>query len=237
MKSPHTTGRRGTGRTVENMKKINPKAPAFMAHVYLATHTRADGTCLTPELTMQLEKINNVLATNPEDASLDVDHDPVTQVCGKYKKGYARGCGFGVTRDELLSSSHLRDQLHEEKQTRLSLEEDMKQQLLSQGEAIKGLEETIANLTSQSQPPVDATTTFTRMDTPSHVQSRTMPYSGGEGRCELLSFIEKKVVMSGRVIAGDFDAPVFKVIIDDINFEADNNASFTDPAFGYLYNA
>ncbi|KAF6173933.1 hypothetical protein GIB67_039884 [Kingdonia uniflora] len=126
MKSPHTIGRRGTGRTTENM-----------------------------------EKINNVLATNPEDASLDVDHDPVEQVCGKDKNGYARGCGFGVTRDELLSSSHLWDQLHEEQRTRLSLEEDMKQKLLFQGEAIIGLEETIMNLTSQSQPPVDATMTFT----------------------------------------------------------------------------
>ncbi|KAF6168529.1 hypothetical protein GIB67_015076 [Kingdonia uniflora] len=64
-----------------------------------------------------------------------------------------------------------------------------------------------------------------------------MPYSGGEGHYELLSFIGKKVLVSGRVIVGDFDAPMFKVIVDDINFEADNNASFTDPVFDYLCNA
>ncbi|KAF6134730.1 hypothetical protein GIB67_002131 [Kingdonia uniflora] len=45
-----------------------------------------------------------------------------------------------------------------------------------------------------------------------------------------------KVLVSESVIAGDFDASMFKVTVDDVNFEVDNNTSFTDPAFDYLYN-
>ncbi|KAF6174734.1 hypothetical protein GIB67_008789 [Kingdonia uniflora] len=79
MKRPDTSGRRGSGRTAERLWKKNPKVPIFRTDVYLATHTKADGSSLTPELDVELEKIRNICIVEPETVSLDIDNDPVAQ--------------------------------------------------------------------------------------------------------------------------------------------------------------
>ncbi|KAF6158188.1 hypothetical protein GIB67_014982 [Kingdonia uniflora] len=79
MKRPHTSGRRGSGRTAERLRKKNPKVPILRTDVYLAAHTRADGSSLTPELDVELEKIRNICIAEPETINLDIDNDPVVQ--------------------------------------------------------------------------------------------------------------------------------------------------------------
>ncbi|KAF6168220.1 hypothetical protein GIB67_011605 [Kingdonia uniflora] len=106
-------------------RKKNPKVPAFRTDVYLAIHTRVDGSSLIPELDVELEKIRNICIVEPEIISLVIDNDPVVQVCGKDNKGRTRACGLNVSREEVLSSYHLRDQLLQEKTTRLTLEKDL----------------------------------------------------------------------------------------------------------------
>ncbi|KAF6147569.1 hypothetical protein GIB67_035326 [Kingdonia uniflora] len=56
MNRPHTSGRRGSGRTTERLRKKNPKVLVFRTDVYLAKHMRVDGSSLTPELDVELEK-------------------------------------------------------------------------------------------------------------------------------------------------------------------------------------
>ncbi|KAF6140352.1 hypothetical protein GIB67_011371 [Kingdonia uniflora] len=124
-KRPHTSGRRGSGRTAERLGKKNPKVLVFRIDVYLATHTRVDESSLIPELDVELEKIRNICIAEPETVSLDIDNDPIAQVCGKDTKGRTRACGLNVSQEEVLSSYHLRDQLLQKKTACLTLEEDL----------------------------------------------------------------------------------------------------------------
>ncbi|KAF6152527.1 hypothetical protein GIB67_035097 [Kingdonia uniflora] len=73
----------------------------------------------------QQTKIRNICIAEPEIVSFDIDIDPITQVCGKDTKDRTRACGLNVSREEVISSYHLRDQLHQEKTARLTLEEDL----------------------------------------------------------------------------------------------------------------
>ncbi|KAF6150290.1 hypothetical protein GIB67_033989 [Kingdonia uniflora] len=125
MKRPHTSTRRGSRRIAERLRKKNPKVPVFRTDVYLATHTRADGSSLTPEPDVELEKIRNICIAEPETVSLDIDSDLVAQVCSKDTKGRTRAYGLNVSREEVLSSYHFRDQLLQEKIVRLTLKEDL----------------------------------------------------------------------------------------------------------------
>ncbi|KAF6133890.1 hypothetical protein GIB67_040654 [Kingdonia uniflora] len=79
MKKPHTSGRRGSGRATERFRKKNPKVQIFRTNLYLATDTRVDGSCLTPELDVELEKIRNICIAEPETFSLDINNDPIAQ--------------------------------------------------------------------------------------------------------------------------------------------------------------
>ncbi|KAF6145289.1 hypothetical protein GIB67_041484 [Kingdonia uniflora] len=109
----------------QETRKKNPKVPVFRTNVYLATHTRVGGSSLTPELDVELEKIRNICIAEPKTVNLDIDNDPVVQVCGKDIKGRTRSCRLNVSREEVLSSCHLRDQLLQEKTVRLTLKEDL----------------------------------------------------------------------------------------------------------------
>ncbi|KAF6149542.1 hypothetical protein GIB67_003690, partial [Kingdonia uniflora] len=71
------------------------------------------------------EKIRIICIAELETVSLDIDNDPVTQVCGKDTQGRTRACGLNVSQEEVLSSYHLRDQLFKEKTAFLTLEEDL----------------------------------------------------------------------------------------------------------------
>ncbi|KAF6145149.1 hypothetical protein GIB67_020340 [Kingdonia uniflora] len=125
MKRPHTSGRRGSGRIDERLRKKNPKVLVFRPDVYLVAHTRVDRSSLTPELDVEFEKIRNICIVEPGIVSLDIDSDPIAQVYGKSTKGRIRECGLNVSREEVLSSYHLRNQLLQEKTARLTLEEDL----------------------------------------------------------------------------------------------------------------
>ena len=84
-----------------------------------------------------------MIATNdPLSINLDIDHDPVAQVCGKDPKGRVRGIGDGITRSQFLRSAPLRELLHKEESLHHSVEDKinklderfktLEQQLLTQ---------------------------------------------------------------------------------------------------------
>ncbi|KAF9613579.1 hypothetical protein IFM89_009249 [Coptis chinensis] len=135
MKTPHTSGRTGAARTAEALKKGNPFATVTRTDLYVAMHTRKDGSCPTPELTSKVKQIKDITERDPSSINLDVDHDPVAQVYGPEKKGFVRGLGIGVSKTTLLHSAPAVDQLQQERMLRLSAEEqiaNLREQVVSQ---------------------------------------------------------------------------------------------------------
>ncbi|KAL5728893.1 hypothetical protein ACHQM5_001920 [Ranunculus cassubicifolius] len=124
MKTPHVSGRTGAARMAEALKRGNPLANVTRTDLYLAMHSRSDGSCPTPELTEKVEKIKAIAKENPDSMNLDVDHDPVAQVYGPEKNSHCvRGMGLGVSKISLRHSAPALHQLEQEKRLRAAAEE------------------------------------------------------------------------------------------------------------------
>lgn len=107
LKFPHTTGRRGSARTEELMviykilfsykklrifnhvnmifhcklqQKENPEITITRTDLFMATHSRSDGSFPTQELSITAERINAIIASDSTSKQKDLNHDPVAQV-------------------------------------------------------------------------------------------------------------------------------------------------------------
>ncbi|KAF6150730.1 hypothetical protein GIB67_020813 [Kingdonia uniflora] len=213
MKRPHTSGRRGSGRAAERLRKKNPKVPIFRIDVYIATHTRADGSSLNQSLML---------------SCLDVDNDPVAQVCGKDTKARTRAYGLNVSREEVLSSYHLRNQLLQEKTARFTLEED----LVHVKDKLTTMDEKLSSLAAGRQGTFGSAT-FNATKSPSSMRPLSLiTLLGKKSPCELLSFTGK-IVASGRAI-GDSHSAVYIIIIDDVTYNIDIDSVDSDPSLSSL---
>lgn len=124
MKTPHYTGRTGAARTEESLKKGDPLATVTRTDIYLAMHSPKDGSRPTPEVLEKVEKIKAIAQQNPSSINLDVDHDPVSQVCGRERSGRAvRGMGMGVSKSSLRFSAPVLDLLQKERKLRVQAEQ------------------------------------------------------------------------------------------------------------------
>ncbi|KAF6144237.1 hypothetical protein GIB67_004910 [Kingdonia uniflora] len=161
------------------------------------------------------EKIRNICIVEPETVSLDIDNDTVAQVCGKDTKGRTRACGLNVSRVEVLSSYHIRDQLIQEKTARLTLEED----LVHVKDKLTTMDEKLSSLAATESPS-------------SMHPSSPIALSGKERPCELISFTGK-IVPSGRAI-GDSHSVVYNVIIEDVMYNPDIDSADSNPSLSSL---
>ncbi|KAF6159245.1 hypothetical protein GIB67_032016 [Kingdonia uniflora] len=228
MKRPHTSGRRGSGRTAERLRKKNPKVPIFKTDVYLATHTRAVKSSLTPELDVEQEKIRNICIAELEIVSIDIDNNPVAQVCGKDTKGRTQAYGLNVSREEVLSSYHLRDQLLQEKTARLTLEED----LVHVKDKLTTMDKKLSSLAAGRQGTFGSAI-FNATKSPSSMRpSSPIALLGKERPCELLSFTGK-IVASRRAIE-DSHSVVYNIIIDDVTYNPDIDSVDSDHSLSSL---
>ncbi|XP_058115359.1 uncharacterized protein LOC131258224 isoform X3 [Magnolia sinica] len=121
MKGPHTTGRRGAARTAEKMRKENPDTIITRTDLYMATHTRSDGSYPTQKLSVTMERIKSIIANDPASKQRDLDHDPVAQVCGRDSKGLVRGLGGGVSKTTIMASTPFMEEAQTERSARMSL--------------------------------------------------------------------------------------------------------------------
>ncbi|KAF9622729.1 hypothetical protein IFM89_032909 [Coptis chinensis] len=120
LKSLHTSGRRGAARTIHNLKKKNPNVKITRTLSYMAIHTRKDGSFLVPE---RMARINAIIEDDPSSIDLDLDNDPVAQVCGPDQYGRVLGIGVGVSKTSLIASGPAKEKLHQETQQRTMVEE------------------------------------------------------------------------------------------------------------------
>ncbi|KAF9624237.1 hypothetical protein IFM89_009036 [Coptis chinensis] len=120
LKLLHTSGRRRAASTIHNLKKKNPNVKITRTHSYMAIHTRKDGSFLAPE---RMARINVIIEDDPSSIDLDLDNDPVAQVCGPDQYGHVLGMGVGVSKTSLIASGPAKEKLHQETQQRTMVEE------------------------------------------------------------------------------------------------------------------
>ncbi|KAF9599389.1 hypothetical protein IFM89_036946, partial [Coptis chinensis] len=111
---------RSKERTIHNLKKKNPNVKITRTLSYMAIHTRKDGSFLAPE---RMARINAIIEDDPSSIDLDLDNDPVAQVCGPDQYGRVLGMGVGVSKTSLIASGPAKEKLHQETQQRTMVEE------------------------------------------------------------------------------------------------------------------
>ncbi|KAF9603953.1 hypothetical protein IFM89_039292, partial [Coptis chinensis] len=68
-------------------------------------------------------RINAIIEDDPSSIDLDLDNDPVAQVCGPDQYGRVLGMGVGVSKTSLIASGPAKEKLHQETQQRTMVEE------------------------------------------------------------------------------------------------------------------
>ncbi|KAF5195730.1 hypothetical protein FRX31_014683 [Thalictrum thalictroides] len=122
-KAQHKSGRKGAARIAYEMEKKYPDIPVIRTRLFMALHTKSDGSCPTQEHSPIVDQIKEIADKDPSSTLLDVDHDPVAQVYGPEVKGRVRACGTGVSKRGIDASALARHQLKRQKQYTSALED------------------------------------------------------------------------------------------------------------------
>ncbi|KAF9608636.1 hypothetical protein IFM89_010420 [Coptis chinensis] len=189
LKSLHTSGRRGAARTIHNLKKKNPNVKITRTLSYMAIHTRKDGSFLVPE---RMARINAIIEDDPSSIDLDLDNDPVAQVCGPDQYGRVLGMGVGVSKTSLIASGPAKEKLHQETQHCTMVEErvgTIEKHMIT-------LTQILMEIKDQCTKSVVADTSTSSVREPANTQS-CGHYSHGMQLCELLN-MHREVVAKGR---------------------------------------
>ncbi|KAF9608698.1 hypothetical protein IFM89_010830 [Coptis chinensis] len=120
VKALHTSVEGERQGPVHDMKSKNPNVKVTRTDSYMAIHTHKDGSFIAPE---RMERIKAIIEDDPASVSLDLDHDPVAQVCGPDKFGRVLGMSVGISKTSLASSAPAKEQLCQQKQQHSMLEE------------------------------------------------------------------------------------------------------------------
>ncbi|KAF9594297.1 hypothetical protein IFM89_029438, partial [Coptis chinensis] len=193
VKSLHTSGRRGSARTIHELKKRNPGAKFTRTDSYIAIHTCKDGSFIAPE---RMARINAIIEVDPSSVDLDLDNDPVAQVFGLDKYGRVRGMSAGITKTSLVSSAPAKEKLHQEYQQRTLVEE-----------RVMSLEKHMINLTqilvemkdqqTNSQKSVTANAATSNVREPANTQP-----SRGMQLCKMFN-MHRELIAKGRATKGN----------------------------------
>ncbi|KAF9611537.1 hypothetical protein IFM89_032937 [Coptis chinensis] len=123
VKALHTSGRKGAAKTVHDMKSKNPNVKVTRTDSYMAIHTHKDGSFIASE---RMERIKAIIEDDPASVNLDLDHDPVAQVCGPDKFGRVLGMSVGISKTALASSALAKERLCQQKQQHSMLKSVLK---------------------------------------------------------------------------------------------------------------
>ncbi|KAF9613157.1 hypothetical protein IFM89_005928 [Coptis chinensis] len=129
MKNPHTTGRRGSARTVAN----DLANPPSRTDIFVVTHTRKNGTFVSEEVRQKMIEINEIVACDPSSKYKDLDHDPVAEVFGKDGRGRVLGLGSGVSKTTHMATAHYKKKAEEVERSKLETQSqinDLKQEVI-----------------------------------------------------------------------------------------------------------
>ncbi|KAF9597180.1 hypothetical protein IFM89_016321 [Coptis chinensis] len=210
MNNPHTTDRRGSARTVEEMVVNDPANPPSRTDIFVVTHTRKNGTFVSEEVRQKM--INEIVARDPSSKYKDLDHDPVAEVFGKDGRGQVLGLGSGVSKTTLMVAAPYKKKAEEAERSKLELQsqiDDLKQQVIDGKKTQMEMQSQVnALLTMQGINPgaqMRISTNSPSDQTTDHSLSRRPMVSHSGQTCELQS-MGGRVVAIGRMLGDREDA-------------------------------
>ncbi|KAF9610906.1 hypothetical protein IFM89_025494 [Coptis chinensis] len=180
LKTLHTSSRRGATRTVHDMKSKNPNVKVTRTDSYMAIHTHKDGSFIAPQ---RMERIKAIIEDDPASVNLDLDHDPVAQVCGPDKFGRVPGMSIGISKTALTSLTPAKEQLGQQKQQHSMLEEwfgSLERQMVTLTKILLETREEVAGQQSHRRIVADSSTMSNARDT-----TRSQSHGDSSRRMEL----------------------------------------------------
>ncbi|KAF9612323.1 hypothetical protein IFM89_038926 [Coptis chinensis] len=133
MKNPHTTGRRESARTVEEMVANDPTNPPSRTDIFVVTHTRKNGTFVSEEVDKKMIKINEIVACDPSSKHKDLDHDHCLRSLERMEGSKVLGLGSGVSKTTLMAAAPYERKAEEAERSKLEFQsqiDDLKQQVI-----------------------------------------------------------------------------------------------------------
>ncbi|KAF9603798.1 hypothetical protein IFM89_037932 [Coptis chinensis] len=173
------------------MKSKNPNVKVTRTNSYMAIHTHKDGSFIAPE---RMGRIKAIIEDDPASVNLDLDHDPVAQVCGPDKFGRVLGMSVGISKTSLASSSPAKEQLCQQKQQHSMLEErfgSLERQMVTITKILLETREEVAGQQSHRRIVADSSATSNAKD-PTRSQSHGDSSRGME-LCELINMHQEVV--------------------------------------------
>ncbi|KAF9599579.1 hypothetical protein IFM89_001075, partial [Coptis chinensis] len=195
VKALHTSGRRGAARTVHDMKSKNPNVKVTRTDSYMAIYTHKDASFIAPE---RMGRIKAIIEDDPASVNLDLDHDPVAQVCAPDKFGRVLGMSVSISKTSLSSSAPAKEQLCQQKQQHSMLEErfgSLERQMVTITKILLETREGVAGQQSHRRIVADSSAKSNARD-PKCSQSHGDSSRGME-LCELIN-MHREVVAKGR---------------------------------------
>ncbi|XP_058069922.1 uncharacterized protein LOC131218997 [Magnolia sinica] len=197
----------------------------------------------------QEESILSIADSDPSSKHKDLDHDPVSQVCGRDSKGWVRGIGFGISKTTMKVATPYIVEARSEKNARMSIEAKFEETMTQMQEFRTIVEQQFTELrqkiTHQSQlvhrsPNTAASQAHCRSDEPSsriREDSATSPLM--EQICQLRD-IRGRTIASGRIVSDNTGIPpeCVRVVMNHINIRAtelfNDNRTFEDIQLGEI---
>ncbi|KAF6165432.1 hypothetical protein GIB67_017914 [Kingdonia uniflora] len=178
---------------------------------FLVGHTRSDGTFPTALVAKKVIAVKEIIANNPQSKYLDVDHDPLTQVFGKVKKGCVNFMGLDVAKKFIQSTEILWAQIIEGNESYIDLENRFSQYKAENDAKLDSLRDMVTSLRS-----------FERAATPTVNVDRSRMFSPILREVTIAHFLDlhENIVASGRALVipsyQESEEAEYEVIVDII---------------------
>ncbi|KAF6150710.1 hypothetical protein GIB67_020793 [Kingdonia uniflora] len=150
MHSPHTTGRLGASGKKEILEKGRPKGSVKRSEIFLACHTKEDGT-YPEEMKERMERMNRAIQKDPMLMDKDLDKDAVAVEDGADGNGHVRGCNGHLNKTNIKVSAPFRRVIEWERVKQVMLN-DVQESLEVEANERRQLEKRVAAFESRESP-------------------------------------------------------------------------------------
>ncbi|XP_058071066.1 uncharacterized protein LOC131220112 [Magnolia sinica] len=210
------------------MRKENPNTIITRTDLFVATHSKSDGSYPAQTHLETAERILSIAGSDPSSKHKDLDHDPVSQVCGCDSRGRVRGMGLGISKTTMKVATPYIIEARLERNARMSIEAKFEASMTQMQEFRTIVEQQFAELrqqiTYQSQqllhrsPDTAASQAHRRSSEPSSIREDFATTPSMEQICQLRD-IRGRTVASGRMVSDTTGIPpeCIRVVIDNIN--------------------
>ncbi|KAF6163559.1 hypothetical protein GIB67_022124 [Kingdonia uniflora] len=150
MHSLHTTGRLGASGKKAILKKGRPKGFVKRSEIFLACHTKEDGT-YPKEMKERMERMNRAIQKDLMLMDKDLDNDAVAVEYGAHGNGHVRGYNGHLNKTNIRVPAPLRRVIERERVKQAMLN-DVQESLEVEANERRQLEKRVAAFESRESP-------------------------------------------------------------------------------------